>query len=85
MIGSQVYARLVVNRRQILKFNRLVRDFLKIQPETDYIDVFDDMLGQDHKPVLVLFVSTLPVPHSGKNSLPNALISRSMDFTFPAN
>lgn len=36
----------------ILKFNQLVRDFLKTQPETDYIDVFDDMLGQDHKPVL---------------------------------
>jgi lysophospholipase L1-like esterase len=41
----------------ILKFNQLVRDFLKTQPETDYIDVFDDMLGQDHKPVLDLFVS----------------------------
>ena len=25
----------------ILKFNQLVRDFLKAQPETDYIDVFD--------------------------------------------
>ena len=41
----------------ILKFNQLVRDFLKTQPETDYIDVFDDMLGQDHKPVLDLFVN----------------------------
>jgi lysophospholipase L1-like esterase len=41
----------------ILKFNQLVRDFLKTQPQTDYIDVFDDMLGQDHKPVLDLFVN----------------------------
>src|SRR5580692_6370933 len=41
----------------ILKLNQLVRDFLKTQPETDYIDVFDDMLGQDHKPVLDLFVN----------------------------
>jgi lysophospholipase L1-like esterase len=41
----------------ILKFNQLVRDFLKTQPETDYIDVFDDMLGSDHKPVLDLFVN----------------------------
>lgn len=43
----------------ILKFNQLVRDFLRTQPQTDYIDVFDDMLGHDHKPVLDLFVNDL--------------------------
>jgi lysophospholipase L1-like esterase len=41
----------------ILKFNRLVEDFLKTQPETEYIDVCSDMLGQDRKPIQALFVS----------------------------
>jgi lysophospholipase L1-like esterase len=41
----------------ILKFNRLVEDFLKSQPETEYIDVCSDMLGQDRKPIPALFVS----------------------------
>src|ERR1700675_4060360 len=35
----------------ILKFNQLVGDFLKTQPETEYIDVCSDMLGQDRKPI----------------------------------
>ena len=41
----------------ILKFNRLVEDFLKTQAETEYIDVCSDMLGQDRKPIQALFVS----------------------------
>src|SRR5260370_34538270 len=41
----------------ILKFNRLVEDFLKTQPETEYIDGFSDMLGQDRKPIRALFVN----------------------------
>ena len=41
----------------ILKFNRLVDDFLQTQPETEYIDVCSDMLGQDRKPIQSLFVS----------------------------
>jgi lysophospholipase L1-like esterase len=41
----------------ILKFNRLVEDFLATQPETEYIDVCSDMLGQDRKPIQSLFVS----------------------------
>jgi lysophospholipase L1-like esterase len=41
----------------ILKFNRLVEDFLKTQTETEYIDVCSDMLGQDRKPIQGLFVS----------------------------
>src|ERR1700722_317651 len=41
----------------ILKFNRMVDDFLKTQPETEYIDVCSDMLGQDRKPIQALFVS----------------------------
>src|SRR3984893_16464235 len=41
----------------ILKFNQLVGDFLKAQPETEYIDVCSDMLGQDRKPIQALFVS----------------------------
>jgi lysophospholipase L1-like esterase len=41
----------------ILKFNRLVEDFLKTQPETEYIDVTSDMLGQDRKPIRALFVN----------------------------
>lgn len=41
----------------ILKFNRLVDDFLNTQPETEYIDVCSDMLGQDRKPIQSLFVS----------------------------
>jgi lysophospholipase L1-like esterase len=41
----------------ILKFNRLVEDFLKTQPDTEYIDVCSDMLGHDRKPIQALFVS----------------------------
>lgn len=41
----------------ILKFNQLVEDFLKTQPETEYIDVFSDMLGEDRKPIRSLFVN----------------------------
>jgi lysophospholipase L1-like esterase len=41
----------------ILRFNRLVEDFLKTQSETEYIDVCSDMLGQDRKPIQALFVS----------------------------
>jgi lysophospholipase L1-like esterase len=39
----------------ILKFNELVETFLKTQPETEYIDVFSDMLGHDRKPIQSLF------------------------------
>jgi lysophospholipase L1-like esterase len=41
----------------ILKFNRLVEDFLATQSETEYIDVCSDMLGHDRKPNPALFVS----------------------------
>jgi lysophospholipase L1-like esterase len=41
----------------ILRFNRLVEDFLKTQAETEYIDVCSDMLGQDRKPIQALFVN----------------------------
>src|ERR1700675_34106 len=41
----------------ILKFNQLVDDFLETQPDTEYIDVCSDMLGQDRKPIQSLFVS----------------------------
>jgi lysophospholipase L1-like esterase len=41
----------------ILKFNRLVEDFLKTQTDTEFIDVFSDMLGQDRKPIPALFVN----------------------------
>src|SRR5271156_805617 len=41
----------------ILKFNRLVDEFLATQPETEYIDVCSDMLGHDRKPIRALFVN----------------------------
>jgi len=41
----------------IRKFNRLVEDYLQTRPETDYIDVFSDMLGPDQKPIPSLFVN----------------------------
>jgi lysophospholipase L1-like esterase len=41
----------------ILRFNRLVEDFLKAQTDTEYIDVCSDMLGQDRKPIQALFVN----------------------------
>jgi hypothetical protein len=41
----------------ILRFNRMVEEFLKTQPETEYIDVCSDMLVQDHKPIQSLFRS----------------------------
>src|SRR5580704_10002320 len=47
----------VVFLENILKFNRMVEDFLKTQPETEYIDVTSDMLGQDRKPIRALFVN----------------------------
>ncbi|MBV8142913.1 MAG: hypothetical protein JO279_03890 [Verrucomicrobia bacterium] len=43
--------------QNILRFNSLAEDFLKTQPETEYIDVCSDMLGQDRKPIRSLFVS----------------------------
>ena len=39
----------------IRKFNRLVEDYLQTRPETDYIDIFSDMLGPDQKPISSLF------------------------------
>ena len=36
---------------------QIMADFLKTQPETEYIDVCSDMLGQDRKPIRALFVS----------------------------
>ena len=47
----------MMNLENILKFNQLVDDFLKTQPETEYIDVCSDMLGHDRKPIQALFVS----------------------------
>jgi lysophospholipase L1-like esterase len=47
----------LMNLENILKFNRLVEDFLKTQPDTEYIDVCSDMLGHDRKPIQALFVS----------------------------
>jgi lysophospholipase L1-like esterase len=41
----------------IRKFNRLVEDYLHTRPETDYIDIFSDMLGPDQKPISSLFVN----------------------------
>lgn len=41
----------------IRKFNRLVEDYLQTRPETDYIDIFSDMLGPDQKPISSLFVN----------------------------
>lgn len=41
----------------IRKFNRLVEDYLQNRPETDYIDIFSDMLGPDQKPIPSLFVN----------------------------
>jgi lysophospholipase L1-like esterase len=40
----------------IRKFNQLVEDYLENRPETDYIDIFSDMLGPDQRPVASLFV-----------------------------
>jgi lysophospholipase L1-like esterase len=36
----------------IEQFNQLVNNFLDTQPETDYIDIFDDLLGPDHQPIV---------------------------------
>jgi len=41
----------------IRKFNRLVEGYLQTRPETDYIDIFSDMLGPDQKPISSLFVN----------------------------
>ena len=52
----------------ILKFNRLVEQFLATQPETEYIDVCSDMLGQDRKPIPALFRKRSDSPESGRIS-----------------
>jgi lysophospholipase L1-like esterase len=41
----------------IERFNHLVDDFLGTQPDTDYIDIFSDLLGPDHQPIVSLFRS----------------------------
>jgi lysophospholipase L1-like esterase len=41
----------------IIKFNDLVEQYLHEKPETDYIDIYSDMLGPDHKPIASLFVN----------------------------
>jgi lysophospholipase L1-like esterase len=41
----------------IERFNQLVDDFLGTQSDTDYIDIFSDLLGPDHQPVVSLFRS----------------------------
>jgi lysophospholipase L1-like esterase len=41
----------------IRRFNRLVEDYLQKKAETDYIDIFSDMLGPDQKPIPSLFVN----------------------------
>jgi lysophospholipase L1-like esterase len=39
----------------IERFNELVDAFLETQPDTDYIDIFSDLLGPDHQPIGSLF------------------------------
>jgi lysophospholipase L1-like esterase len=41
----------------IFKFNKLVENYLEEQPDTDYIDIFSDLLGPDKKPNSMLFVA----------------------------
>jgi lysophospholipase L1-like esterase len=41
----------------IERFNQLVDAFLGTQSNTDYIDIFSDLLGPDHQPILSLFRS----------------------------
>jgi lysophospholipase L1-like esterase len=41
----------------IERFNQLVDDFLGTQSNTDYIDIFSDLLGPDHQPIGSLFRS----------------------------
>jgi lysophospholipase L1-like esterase len=43
--------------QNILRFNHLVEDFLKTQPDTEYVDVCSGMLGLDRKPIASLFRS----------------------------
>jgi lysophospholipase L1-like esterase len=43
--------------QNIERFNHLVDDFLGTQPDTDYIDIFSDLLGPDHQPIVSLFRS----------------------------
>ncbi|HEY0792318.1 MAG TPA: GDSL-type esterase/lipase family protein [Chthoniobacterales bacterium] len=45
------------NLANILRFNRLVQDFLQRQPHTRFIDVCPTMLGPDRKPLPGLFAS----------------------------
>jgi lysophospholipase L1-like esterase len=41
----------------IERFNHLVDNFLETQPNTDYIDIYSDLLGPDHQPIGSLFRS----------------------------
>ena len=41
--------------QNIERFNHLVDDFLGTQSNTDYIDIFSDLLGPDHQPIVSLF------------------------------
>jgi lysophospholipase L1-like esterase len=41
----------------IERFNQLVDDFLGTQSNADYIDIFSDLLGPDHQPIVSLFRS----------------------------
>jgi lysophospholipase L1-like esterase len=43
--------------QNIERFNHLVDDFLGTQSNTDYIDIFSDLLGPDHHPIVSLFRS----------------------------
>jgi lysophospholipase L1-like esterase len=44
------------NIDNILRFNQMVKTFLKTQSATEYIDIYTAMLGPDHKPNPALFV-----------------------------
>jgi lysophospholipase L1-like esterase len=41
----------------IERFNQLVGNFLDTQSDTDYIDIYSDLLGPDHQPIGSLFRS----------------------------
>jgi lysophospholipase L1-like esterase len=43
--------------QNIERFNQLVDDFLGTQSNTDYIDIYSDLLGPDHKPIISFFRS----------------------------
>jgi hypothetical protein len=40
----------------IRKFNDLVEDFLKTQPDTEHISVFSSMLDENQEPIKSLFL-----------------------------